>query len=79
MCDMRCELARYQTRVVVTRMLPTMLNTHTHTHTYIQNEQLLANRRGVSQSKITVSEADSTDSKLYGSANNYNNTSEQVH
>lgn len=36
-------------------------------------------KRGVSQNKITVSEADSTDSKFYGSDNSYNNTSEQVH
>lgn len=56
--------------VVVTQW--NVANNVAHIQVYKRERKwkLLANKRGVSQSKITVSEADSTDSKFYGSVNN---------
>lgn len=70
-CDMRWNL-HVMKIVVVTQW--NVANNVAHIQVYKRERErkwkLLANKRGVSQSKITVSEADSTDSKFYGSVNN---------
>lgn len=75
-CDMRWNL-----HVMSNSSSVTTRECCQHTHTSIQERELLANKRGVSQSKITVSESKFNRFKIswFGKQLYTNNTSEQVH